>query len=337
VATGLPTLPTLLADIGGTNARFALSAEAPATALIDSSIRDYRVRDFASLAAAAQHYQHELGVVSRQAVMAVAGRVDGDSIQMTNHHWQISIASTRSELALEALEVINDFKAMALAVPMIGPQQIVPVGPVGVLTSPLERAATWAVIGPGTGLGVAALLRRDGRYQVVETEAGHSGFAPCNGDELALLGQLQKSFGRVSNERLISGAGLRHIYQALCALAGREAEVLSPEQISARAATCTDPQCVQTMETFAAVFGAIAGDSVLNFGAWDGIYLSGGMLPTLLPWLQRGRFRERFEDKGRFRSALQNVPTLAIVHPQPGLLGAAVAAAAIHDQRHGDR
>lgn len=337
MAPGKPTAPTLLADIGGTNARFALSAAAPLTALVESSVRDYRVRDFASLAAAAQHYQNELGVVLQQAVMAVAGRVDGDSIRMTNHHWQISILSTQSELALDALEVINDFKAMALAVPAIRAEHIVPVGSVVMVPVALDRAATWAVIGPGTGLGVSALVRRHGAYQVLETEGGHIGFAPGNESELALLGQLQKTFGRVSNERLISGAGLRNIHQALTVIAGREVEILSPEQISARAADRSDPLCVQTMETFAAVFGAVAGDTVLSFGAWDGIYLSGGMLQTLLPWLQGGRFRERFEDKGRFRASLQNVPTLAIVHPQPGLLGAAVAAGAIRDQTHGAR
>lgn len=317
----------LLADIGGTNARFALADTAAVNPLLAETIRDYRVKDFDSLAAAASCYQAELGVRAAGACFAVAGRVDGDSVRMTNHHWHVSLRQTQAELALDRLHVINDFYALAMGVPRIGAEHLCAIGPAADGQGSSRAAKVWAVLGPGTGLGCAALMRFGDHYHVLETEGGHIGFAPRSQDESALLGQLHRSFVRVSNERLISGVGLQNIHQALAALAQEPLEDLRPEQITARAQEGGDALCVRTMETFVRVFGAVAGDAVLGFGAWDGVYLAGGLIPHILPWLQSGAFRQRFEDKGRFQDAMQRVPTLAILHPQPGLLGTAVVAA----------
>ena len=317
----------LLADIGGTNARFALADTAAVNPLLAETIRDYRVKDFDSLAAAASCYQAELGVRAAGACFAVAGRVDGDSVRMTNHHWHVSLRQTQAELALDRLHVINDFYALAMGVPRIGAEHLCAIGPAADGQGSSRAAKVWAVLGPGTGLGCAALMRFGDHYHVLETEGGHIGFAPRSQDESALLGQLHRSFVRVSNERLISGVGLQNIHQALAALAQEPLEDLRPEQITARAQEGGDVLCVRTMETFVRVFGAVAGDAVLGFGAWDGVYLAGGLIPHILPWLQSGAFRQRFEDKGRFQDAMQRVPTLAILHPQPGLLGTAVVAA----------
>ncbi|PKM08492.1 MAG: glucokinase [Gammaproteobacteria bacterium HGW-Gammaproteobacteria-4] len=320
--------PALLADVGGTNVRFALADAHAAMPLLGDSIRDYRVRDFDSLAAAAQRYLSDVGASAQRAFFAVAGRVDGDSVRMTNHHWHVSLHQTQADLGLDALRVINDFYALAMGVPLLGPESLITIGPEG--TNDSGRCdKVWAVLGPGTGLGWAALMQFGDHYHVLETEGGHIGFAPRSEDEAKLLAQLHTYFVRVSNERLVCGAGLRNIHQALAAMAGEPAEDLSPEQISAYARDGSDPLCVKTLETFVRVFGAVAGDSVLGFGAWDGVYLAGGLVPHLLPWLQGPAFRERFEDKGRFQSAMQRVPTRAIIHPQPGLLGAAAVA-----QRH---
>lgn len=320
--------PALLADIGGTNARFALADAQAAMPLRSDSIRDYRVRDFDSLAAAAQRYLSDIGASAQRAFFAVAGRVDGDSVRMTNHHWHVSLQQTQTQLGLDALRVINDFYALAMGVPLLGPESLVTIGPEGTRDSG-RCDKVWAVLGPGTGLGWAALMQFGDHYHVLETEGGHIGFAPRSEEESALLAQLHARFVRVSNERLVCGAGLCNIHQALAALAGEPAAQLSPEQISSAARDGSDPLCVKTLETFVRVFGAVAGDAVLGFGAWDGVYLAGGLVPHLLPWLQGPAFRERFEDKGRFHSALRRVPTTAIIHPQPGLLGAAAVA-----QRH---
>lgn len=322
------TAPALLADVGGTHVRFALADAHAAMPLLSDSIRDFRVRDFDSLAAAAQRYLSDVGTHAQRAFFAVAGRVDGDSVRMTNHHWHVSLRQTQAELGLDALRVINDFYALAMGVPLLGPESLITIGPVG--TSDSGRSdRVWAVLGPGTGLGWAALVQFGDHYHVLETEGGHIGFAPRSAQESALLAQLHSRFVRVSNERLVCGAGLGNIYQALAAMAGAPARDLSPEQISRYAGDGSDPLCVKTLETFTRVFGAVAGDAVLGFGAWDGVYLAGGLVPHLLPWLQGPAFRERFEDKGRFQSAMGRVPTRAIMHPQPGLLGAAAVA-----QRH---
>lgn len=317
----------LLADIGGTNARFALADTRAALPLLAETIRDYRVRDFDSLTAAAACYQADLGVRTDRACFAVAGRVDGDSVRMTNHHWHVGLAATQAELALDHLQVINDFYALAMGVPLLDAGDLVAIGPPAERAGSTRSAKVWAVLGPGTGLGWAALMRFGDHYHVLETEGGHIGFAPRSAEQSALLAQLQRAFVRVSNERLVCGAGLCNIHQALAALAGEPADDLRPEQITERASAGSDALSQKTMETFVRVFGAVAGDAVLGFGAWDGVYLAGGLIPPILPWLQTGAFRQRFEDKGRFQDAMRRVPTLAILHPQPGLLGAAAVAA----------
>ena len=185
---------------------------------------------------------------------------------------------------------------------------------------------TFAVSGAGTGLGVGVLLRRDGRWSALATEGGHAGFAPATPGEIAILEELAADFGRVSNERLISGAGLVNLHRALGRIdGGAPATVSSPEAITAGAAA-GDPRCQRTVDTFRDVFASVAGDLVLTFGAWDGIYLSGGLVPVLLPALRDPAFRRRFEAKGRYAEAMAPVPVFAVLHPQPGLLGAAMVA-----------
>lgn len=315
----------LLADIGGTNARFALADTTAAMPLLDASIRDYRVREFDSLADAAQRYLADIGASAERAYFAVAGRVDGDSVRMTNHHWHVGLHATRTQLGLTQLRVMNDFYALAMGVPLLAGPALVEVGSTKAAPSP-RSDRVWAVIGPGTGLGWAALIQSGDRYQVLETEGGHIGFAPRSPEEAALLAQLHQRFPRVSNERLVCGVGLSNIHQALASMAGTDVPALRPEEITAGARERGDPLCVRTLEFFVRVFGAVAGDAVLGFGAWDGVYLAGGLVPHLLPWLQTPAFRERFEDKGRFQDSMQRVPTIAIMHPQPGLLGAAAVA-----------
>lgn len=329
----------LVADIGGTHARFALAGPGEASPLRADSIRTFAVADFPSLAAAAGHYLDGVALDAktggsrradlRHAVFAVAGRIDGDEARITNHPWVISIARTRQALGLDRLDLVNDFTAQAMAVSRLEAADVQPIGATGWAGShgdgdlPADR--TYAVIGPGTGLGVGALLRRDGRYHALQTEGGHVSFAPGTPEEIQVLQRLSGEFGRVSNERIVSGPGLVNLHRALSAIAGIDPGPLQPQDITANAYD-GDARCLHTIDVFCAVFGATAGDLVLTLGAWDGVFLTGGLVPKLMPWLAHSGFRPRFEHKGRFSPAMARVPTLAVTHPQPGLLGAAVLA-----------
>ncbi len=313
----------LLADIGGTNARFALALHDAHAPLLMDSVREFAVADFPSLAHAAQHYLDGTGASPRTGVFAVAGRVDGDEARITNHPWVISAQRTGEALGLQSLKLVNDFAAQAMAASLYGPNDVVPIG--GAAWSRDGGDKTYAIIGAGTGLGVGGLLRRDGRYYPLQTEGGHVSFAPNTPEEIEILKQLSAEFGRVSNERLVSGMGLVNLYRALSAIAGEDPGPLKPEDITARARE-GDARSLRTIDVFCAVFGAAAGDLVLTLGAWDAVFLAGGLVPKLLPTLAHSGFRQRFEYKGRFAPVMARVPALAVVHPQPGLLGAAAMA-----------
>jgi glucokinase len=319
----------LLADIGGTNARFALAEATAPAPLVAGSAREYAVADFPSLADAARTYLEAAGAKSHAMVAAVAGRIDGDEARITNFPWVISIRRTRQALGLERMRLVNDFTAQSMAVLALQPDQVSAIGPTQWSGRRGERgnARTFAVIGPGTGLGVGGLLIREGRPYPLATEGGHVDFAPGTPEEIAILQQLAQEFGRVSIERLVSGMGLVNLHRALSRIAGIDPGPMEPRDVSERAAQ-GDPLCMRAVDVFCAAFGAIAGDLVLTLGAWDGVFLSGGLVPKLLPTLQHSGFRQRFEHKGRFSPAMAQVPTLAVMHPQPGLLGCAVIAVA---------
>jgi glucokinase len=315
----------LLADVGGTNVRFALADPAAAAPLLDDSIRPYAVADFPSLADAAAHYLASTGERARSGVFAVAGRVEHDQARMTNHPWLVSRPRIQQALGLDALQLVNDFVAQAMSVRLLREQDVQRIGPVDALAPP-AATRTCVVMGPGTGLGVGALLQRDGRATALATEGGHVGFAPGNAQEIAILEQLQAHYGHVSNERLVSGGGLVNLHRALAGIAGEPADdAIQPADITVSAQR-GDRRCQEVIGMFCGIFGSIAGDQALALGAWDGVYLSGGLVPHLLEDLQRPPFRQRFEAKGRFAQAMASVPTLAILHPQPGLLGTAAIA-----------
>jgi glucokinase len=318
----------LLADVGGTNVRFALADTASSQPLLGASIRRYRVADFATFTDAARAYLAESGARPGRGVFGFAGQVRDGEVHITNHAWSVSRERVRADLALDSLLIINDFAAMSLCVPLLGADDVRSIG-VPVAPRPVAaKQARFAVIGPGTGLGVGALMMQYGRASALETEGGHTSFAPRTDEDVEILRRLRVRFGRVSNERLLSGGGLANLHQALGEIHGVDAGHLAPEEITQRAADGSDAACVRAVETFCELLGAVAGDFVLAFGAWDGVYLAGGLTPLMLPWLDRGGFRRRFEDKGRFEQTMANVPTVAIVHPDAGLLGAAACALA---------
>lgn len=315
----------LLADIGGTNARFAVADVAAAQPLLADSVRKYAVAEFPSLGDAARHYLDETGTRASRGVFAVAGRVDGDVARITNHPWVISRARTRGALGFDDLELVNDFAAQAMAIVLLQREDAMPIGGAAWTPDRAPRDRTYAVIGPGTGLGVGALVVRDGRAYPLETEGGHVSFPPGTPEEIEILQRLSAQFGRVSNERLVCGPGLVNIHRALSEIAGVDPGPMQPADITARAAN-GDVRCMRAIDVFCAVFGAISGDLVLTVGAWDGVFLTGGLVPKMLDSLLHSGFRQRFEHKGRFSANMARVPSLAIVHPNAGLLGAAAIA-----------
>ena len=320
----------LVADIGGTHARFALACREESGPLLADSVREFAVADFPSLSEAARHYLEGNDVRAtsaevKRAVFAVAGHIDGDEARITNHPWVISIARTCDALGLDRLELVNDFAAQAMAISRLAAADVIPIGTARWAGPAADGDRTYAVIGPGTGLGVGALLRRDGQYNTLQTEGGHVSFAPGTPEEIQVLQRLSGEFGRVSNERIVSGNGLVNLHRALSAIAGADPGSLRPEDITARA-QAGDAGCLHSIDVFCAVFGAAAGDLVLTLGAWDGVFLTGGVVPRLLQWLAHSGFRQRFEHKGRFSPVMAQVPVLAVIHPYPGLLGAAALA-----------
>jgi len=310
----------LAADVGGTHVRFALVDVAADEPVVPGSTMRYRADDFAGFAETVQRYLDETGARPARAVVAAAGpRADGD-VRLTNRPWTIARGELKARFGFESVALINDFAAMGLCIPLLRTDDLCDIGAPPRNALDPARSQSFAIIGPGTGLGVGALLIRDGRMIALETEGGHTSFAPGNEEEVEILRRLAARFGRVSNERVLCGSGLANLHGVLCEMAGTPAQILTPEEITQRAHS--DPMCRRAIERFRELLGAVAGDFVLSFGAWDGVYITGGLAPHLAPWLREGGFRRRFEDKGRFSEALARVPTSVVLHRDPGLLGA---------------
>ncbi len=311
--------PRLVGDVGGTNARFAW-VEAPGAGLSD--VASYRCADHPSLEAVLCRYLEERRKpLPAWIAIGIANPVVGDQVQMTNHHWSFSVEAMRRSLGVERLLVLNDFAALALSLPVLGPEGVRQVG----AGAPAADAPI-ALVGPGTGLGVSGLLPCGGRRHVpLQGEGGHATLAPLDEREEAVLRVLRRRFGHVSAERAISGPGLVHLYTALCELDGVRAQPLEPAHVTERALQSRDGRCVEALELFCAFLGNVAGNVALTLGARGGVYIAGGIVPRLGEWFARSRFRERFESKGRFRAYLEQIPTYVVCAPTPALLGAARA------------
>lgn len=314
----------LIGDIGGTNARFALVD--PAQARPEPlHARSLPTADYASLQHAAEHYLHTLDARPRRAAIAVASPVAHDEIRLTNRAWSFSRRELQQRLALDELKVLNDFGAVARAVPLLGGADHVTLH--GDPDAPLQGPVS--VLGPGTGLGVALLVGSDALgWRVVETEGGHVSFAPQGDEEREIERWLAAHFGRASNERLLCGAGLSHIEAVLrgdgSASPGRMPALRDPAEIVAAALEGNDLPARRTLARFCAVLGSVAGDAALIHGART-VMIAGGIAPRFVPFLRASAFRERFLAKGRFAAYLESVAIHVVTHPHPGLLGAAAA------------
>jgi len=319
--------PILVADIGGTNARFGLI-----DGRVIREVRILRCAEHPSLEAAASAYLAAVGLARpgmagrpRRGAFAVAGPVTGDHVAMTNLVWQFSIRHVRDALGLEGLAVINDFTAVALSVPRLDADDRRQVG-----DGAPEPGGVVAVLGPGSGLGVSGLIPgADGRWSALSGEGGHVTMAPISDRESAVLGQLRKSFDHVSAERVLSGPGLVNLFTALSILDGRDPAPLTPAQITESAVAGTNPHGVEAVEMFCAMLGTVAGNLALTLGARGGVYIAGGVVPKLGSLFTHSRFRKRFLEKGRMRDFLGPVPTYVVTHELPAFLGLAEAAASL--------
>ena len=296
----------LLADVGATHVRFA-SQDGAAEPL--QHVARYVCRDFDTLADAIFYHLHREGLPRpRSCAIGIATAVTGDHVRMTNHHWSFSTRALQSALGAERVLVINDFTALALALPVLGPQSMRKVGG----GEPVAGAAK-GLVGPGTGLGVSGLLRSDdGNTQVaVGGEGGHATLSSYEPEERAVLDLLHRRFGHVSAERAVSGPGLENLYMALAELRGLKlapGEGRAAPAITA-AALAGEPFSSEVVTMFCALLGDIAGHVALTLGARGGLYIGGGIVPRLGEWFDRSPFRARFESCGRLTSYLRAIPT----------------------------
>jgi glucokinase len=316
----IDTFPRLLGDVGGTNARFGWQASA------DTGIEHVLVLPCAAhetLEAAIRTYLELKNLpMPRAGALGIANPITGDVIRMTNHHWSFSITEMQRSLGLAQLNVINDFTALALALPSIPAENLVQVG--GTVAQPF---APKALIGAGTGLGVSGLLPTDANdhWVAIAGEGGHVTLAAQNDTEYRAIELIRQRYGHVSAERVLSGQGLVDLYLALRQLK-KEApvDVAGAAEITAWALQDKDPLAQQSIEMFAGFLGSVTGDLALTLGARGGVYLGGGIVPRWLGWFETSNFRERFEAKGRFSAYLKDIPVWVInASESPALLGAA--------------
>jgi glucokinase len=306
--------PRLLCDIGGTNARIAWQSYAGAPHAI---VRTFLCRDHSSLSEVISYFLEAEGLaVPPACAIGIATPVIGDFVKMTNNDWSFSIAALKAQFGFARLVVINDFTALALALPALGPGDLCSVG-----SGAAIEGAPKALLGAGTGLGVSGLIQdAGGRWVPIAGEGGHVTLAAHDDQEAAIIAYLRAKFGHVSAERVLSGPGLVNLHEALAGLSGLVQARLQPADVLANAAQ--DALCAQAVALFCAFLGSTAGDLALTLGARGGVYIGGGIAPRILPQLQASRFRERFEAKGRFQSYLAAIPTAVVVTAQsPALLG----------------
>jgi glucokinase len=308
----------LVGDVGGTNARFALARMVDGRPVLEQH-DSFPAERYPTFLEGVKAFLQGCEVKPTGGVLAVAGPVTEGEIDLTNSPWRVSETELQ-ELGLKPVRLINDFEALAWGAP------VVPSEDLGALGGPAEGHAhsTLAVLGPGTGFGVSALVRdAHGHELAMPSEGGHACFAPGDPIEDEILRILRRRYDRVSIERLICGPGLLNMHRALAEIDGRDSHIDDPAQITDQALEDPRSACGATLARFCAILGAVAGDIALTTGARGGVYIAGGIAPRILPFLQASPFRERFERKGRFTDYMREIPTHVILHKHAALLGAA--------------
>jgi len=317
------SMEVVAVDIGGTHARFAIAEVAQGKVVSLGAATTLETAEYASLQTAWQAFGEQLGrPVPRAAAIAVASPIGGEVIKLTNNPWIIRPALMKERLAVDDYVLINDFGAIGHAVAQLPHDDFLHLyGP----DEPFAAHGVITVCGPGTGLGVAQVLRAGHGYNVLETEGGHIDFAPLDAIEDTMLARLRKTFNRVSAERIVAGPGIVAIYETLAEIEGRAVQRLDDKAIWSEALDGKDSLALAALDRFCLCLGAVAGDLALAHGA-KGVVIAGGLGLRLKDHLARSGFGARFTAKGRF----QSLPVKLITHPQPGLFGAGAAFAQDH-------
>ncbi|GGC84510.1 glucokinase [Chelatococcus reniformis] len=309
---GSGTGTALLADIGGTNARFALLAEG-----VQAPVAHFAVADFARFDEAMAAFLD--GRKVDRAAIAVAGPVRDGRVDLTNSDWVVDRRELEARFAIPAVTVVNDFEALARAVPTMEAADLEPLGGGGATVGHLEEPI--AIVGPGTGLGVACLVPTAAGLAVLDSEGGHVTAPSWSARTDALIGYLRGIYGHVSAERLVSGQGLENLFRAIVAVDRRDEPLKSAVDITTSAVAGTSATSVEALELFCAMLGEVAGNLALAYGAKGGVYIAGGIGPRIVPQLKASQFRTRFTDKGRFQAYLEAIPTFLITHTDATFLG----------------
>ncbi|TKI02949.1 glucokinase [Martelella alba] len=304
----------LVGDVGGTNARLAL-CDVDNGAV--SHIHTYSSKDYDTLEAVITRYLAGQNIAVSEACIAIACPITGDRVEMTNNPWSFSIREMKAHLGLARLEVINDFTAVSMAVPMLGAGDIEQFG-----GGPAKEGHPIAVYGAGTGLGVCHLIHQADRWISLPGEGGHVDFAAGSEEEIRVLSVLYKERGHVSTERVLSGPGLVNLYRGLMLADGRTPEELRPSQVTDMAVDGSNADCRRALAMFCDILGRFGGNLALNMATFGGVYIAGGIVPRFKDFFRASGFRDAFEAKGRFKHYLASIPVFLITHEQPGLLGA---------------
>ena len=312
----------LVADVGGTETRLAL-VEPDAEGSPIGERRAFATGEFSSLEAVVEHYLDATGRPAIDAAcLAVAGPVRGGEARLTNGRWTVSAEGVRARLQLADVLLVNDFHAVAASLPQLHGADLRSIGTPALMNA--HPDCVKAVLGPGTGLGMAGLVPIDGKWRVIPSEGGHAAFAPVDELELEVARELLARFGFVTWEHVLSGPGLENLCEAVCSVWGAQGDRLDAPDITARA-LAHDPVCHQALELFCSILGTVAGSAAATFCAEGGVYLAGGILPRIPEFLAASHFRRRFEEATAALGCSGEIPTFLIMTADVGLLGAAAA------------
>jgi glucokinase len=312
--------PVLIGDIGGTNARFAVIEDRDSPLTVFPSVATADFPDIES--AVAESMLAHTGLRPRAAIIDLAGPIVGDAVDLTNADWVIRPRDMIGRLSLEDVILLNDFEALALSLTSLDDKAVVPIGEVAAGGSGAK-----VVLGPGTGLGVGALVDAGGMWIPIPGEGGHVALGPAEPDEFPLWANIEPEYGRISAEALLCGRGLVRLYRAVAATGAKEARLSTPADITkAGLAASPDPVASRTLMLYCRLLGRLAGDVALTFMARGGAYIAGGIAPRILPVLLSGEFRRAFEAKAPHQALMANIPASVIVSENPALQGLATFA-----------